>query len=244
MRIAPDHRSEMISQLLFGEYCSLEQESNGWVKLVNRSDAYSGWCRRSQLLEIEAHLYQDRRILLSREWVSEVIVDGNKMHVPFGSSFLGLKDRRIKWGEHVVEFSGKLWNPAKMKQDAETIRQLAFTFLNTGYLWGGRSVFGIDCSGFTQSVYRFLGVDLRRDANQQAMQGVLVDSLAGVQCGDLAFFENCDGQIVHVGLLLNGSEIIHAAGKVRVDRIDKNGIINADGSHADQRLRFIKRFLK
>ena len=127
--------------------------------------------------------------------------------------------------------------------DAKTIKQIAFTFLNSTYLWGGKSVFGIDCSGFTQSVYKFLNIHLLRDAEQQATQGYLVGFLQQAHCGDLAFFDDEEGRIIHVGMLLNDHEIIHAAGKVRIDKIDTEGIINADTGLRTQRLRIIKRYV-
>jgi cell wall-associated NlpC family hydrolase len=115
--------------------------------------------------------------------------------------------------------------------------------LNSTYLWGGRSVFGIDCSGFTQSVFKFLNVHLLRDAQQQATQGELVAFLQQAHCGDLAFFDDGEGHIIHVGILLNAHEIIHAAGKVRIDKIDNQGIIEADTGQRTQRLRIIKRYV-
>jgi cell wall-associated NlpC family hydrolase len=109
-------------------------------------------------------------------------------------------------------------------------------------LWGGRSVFGIDCSGLTQAVYKFLNIQLLRDANQQATQGELVNFLQEARCGDLAFFDNEEGQIIHVGILLNNQEILHTSGKVRIDKIDNAGIINAETGERTQNLRIIKRY--
>ena len=123
-----------------------------------------------------------------------------------------------------------------------TIREIAFKFLNTSYLWGGKSVFGIDCSGFSQSVFKFLNIQLLRDAQQQATQGELVAFLQEATCGDLAFFDNEAGHIIHIGILLSSHEIIHAAGKVRMDKIDNEGIVNTETGQRTQRLRFIKRF--
>ena len=154
-----------------------------------------------------------------------------------------MKNGAVLWRKNTVYFKGNVWEPAAVKQDAETIKQVAFKFLNSTYLWGGKSVFGIDCSGFTQSVYKFLNISLLRDAQQQATQGELIGFLQEARCGDLAFFDNEAGQIIHVGILLSAHEIIHAAGKVRIDKIDNEGIVHAQTGQRTQRLRIIRRYI-
>jgi gamma-D-glutamyl-L-lysine dipeptidyl-peptidase len=236
LRIEPDHRAEMTSQLLFGECCIIRVvEKGGWVKIVNQYDAYSGWCRQSHFREIDEAQYYLQQNDLAADWVNEIDLNGELMRIPFGSSLKVVKPGQV--------YTGKLWKPATALQNAETIRQLAFTFLNTAYLWGGRSVFGTDCSGFTQSVYKFLNIPLLRDAQQQATKGGLVGFLQEARCGDLAFFDNEDGNIIHTGILLNATTIIHAAGKVKIDKIDNAGIIDAETGQRLQHLRVIKRYL-
>ena len=133
----------------------------------------------------------------------------------------------------------------EVKINAKLIKQVSYKFLNTTYLWGGKSVFGIDCSGLSQSVFKFLNVRLPRDAWQQAGQGEMVASLKQAACGDLAFFDQHDeGRITHVGILLNDHEIIHSSGKVRLDKIDDRGIINLESKQLTHRLRAIKRYFK
>ena len=111
------------------------------------------------------------------------------------------------------------------------------------YLWGGRSPFGIDCSGFMQSVYACIGVKLKRDAYQQAEMGSTIAFLQETKAGDLAFFDNEEGKITHVGMMLDNHTIIHASGKVRVDTIDSYGILNADDHQYSHTLRIIKRIV-
>jgi len=244
IRIEPDHRSEMVSQLLFGECCIITiVEKSGWVKIVNKLDAYTGWCRHSHFQEIDDAQYYLEENSLTADWVSEIDFNGHMMMVPFGSSLTAMKNGNVFWRRNQVHYKGNVWEPSKAKHDAKTIKQLAFKFLNTSYLWGGKSVFGIDCSGFTQSVYKFLNIHLLRDAQQQATQGELVGFLQQAHCGDLAFFDDEEGRIVHVGILLNPDEIIHAAGKVRIDKIDIGGIVDADTGQRTQRLRIIKRYV-
>jgi hypothetical protein len=244
VRIEPDHRSEMISQLLFGECCIISiTENNGWIKIVNKLDAYTGWCRRSHFQEIDDAQYYLEENDLAADWVNEIDYNGHPMWVPFGSSLTAMKNGHVSWRKNTVHFTGNVWEPSKAKQDAKTIKQLAFKFLNTTYLWGGRSVFGIDCSGLTQLLYKFLNIHLLRDARQQATQGELVSFLEQAHCGDLAFFDDEEGRIIHVGILLNTQEIIHAAGKVRIDKIDDQGIIDADTGERTQRLQSIRRYI-
>jgi gamma-D-glutamyl-L-lysine dipeptidyl-peptidase len=243
VRIEPDHKAELVSQLLFGECCIITiVEKNGWVKIVNKTDAYTGWCQQSHFQEIDDTLYYLEENNLTADWVNEIDYNGHMMWVPFGSSLTAMKNGNAFWRRNTVHYAGNVWDPVTAKHDAKTIRQLAFKFLNTAYLWGGRSVFGVDCSGFTQSVYKFLNVPLLRDAQQQATQGELVGFLQEAHCGDLAFFDNEEGEIIHVGILLNAQEIIHAAGKVRIDKIDNEGIVDADTGQRTQRLRIIKRY--
>lgn len=238
VKIEPDHRSEMVNQLLFGECCIITvAEKDGWIKIINQFDAYTGWCRQSHVEEIDELQYDAAATKLTADWVNEIDYNGSVMYLPFGSSLTANSHN------NGVHYAGNVWDMASAKHNADTIKQVAFKFLNTAYLWGGKSVFGIDCSGFTQSVYKFLNIALLRDAQQQATQGELVGFLQEAHCGDLAFFDDEDGHIIHVGILLSETEIIHAAGKVKIDKIDNAGIIDADTGVRSQRLRIIKRYV-
>jgi cell wall-associated NlpC family hydrolase len=139
------------------------------------------------------------------------------------------------------DFRGSFTNRKKMGPNADTLKQLTAQWLNAPYMWGGRTIFGVDCSGFVQVNYKMMGVDLSRDAWQQAQQGKTVTKLKEAVCGDLAFFDDKE-EIVHVGILLGPEQIIHASGKVRIDRIDKKGIIHADSGKRTHLLRSIKRY--
>jgi gamma-D-glutamyl-L-lysine dipeptidyl-peptidase len=235
LRTAPDHKTEMTSQLLFGEYCIItDTDKKGWVKIICKADGYEGWCQLPHVKNISETEYNTTTTVLAADWVNEITYNSQAMFIPLGS---------LLWAEkNVVAFSNDIWYPAKIKRNEETIKEIAFKFLNTAYLWGGRSVFGIDCSGFSQAVYKFLNIALQRDAGQQATQGELVNFLQEARCGDLAFFDDEEGKIIHVGILLNNYQVIHASSRVRVDKIDNEGIINADTGERAQRLRIIKRY--
>jgi len=241
LRAEPSHKAEMVSELLFGESCAIvDSSTNHWIKVKCKYDGYEGWCQDNHLTETDQAVYDEEKGL-TRKWVTEIAYNGHPMYVPMGSSLMQMKRGIGSLKENLVCYNGKIWNPRKAKKNKKSVRRLAFSFLNTPYLWGGKTVFGTDCSGYTQTVFRFLNVPLLRDAWQQATQGSLIDSLENASFGDLAFFDNTDGKITHVGILLNDHKIIHASGKVREDKIDNEGIINLETHQHTHRLKVIKR---
>ena len=243
IRNEPSHRSEMVSQLLFGECCTLlEYGKDNWVRIKCRYDDYEGWCQLSHIVEIDEAIFLQADKDLTDDWVNEVDYNGHNMYVPLGSSLTSLNHGKAFWRKNSVQYSGKVWKPLVVKINPKMIKQVAYKFLNTSYLWGGRSVFGIDCSGFSQMVYKFLNVHLPRDARYQAGKGDTVKSLKEAVCGDLAFFDNEEGNITHVGIVLNPQEIIHSSGKVRLDKIDNEGIVNLETKQRTHKLKVIKRY--
>jgi cell wall-associated NlpC family hydrolase len=158
----------------------------------------------------------------------------------FGSPLPSCENKMGSIGENSYEYSGDTLQAVK---DRELILSSAYTYLHSPYLWGGRTPFGIDCSGLTQMAYRFGGIDLPRDAWQQAELGNALSFIDESEPGDLAFFDNKEGKITHVGLLLEDNRIIHASGQVRIDPIDQTGIYNKDLKRHTHKLRVIKRIL-
>ncbi|MEP6926936.1 MAG: C40 family peptidase [Ginsengibacter sp.] len=248
LRCEPSHRSEMVTQLLFGEKSFIIKNGNdnpiaiGWVKIGLKYDAYEGWCQLSHLSEIEEQQFTKIDKDITYGWVSEVDYNGHIMNIPMGSSLSAFKNGKAFRRKNLVHFKGEVWNPEEIKITPKIIKQVAYKFLNTSYLWGGKSVFGIDCSGFAQMTYKFLNKYLPRDAWQQAEQGEVVNFLRQAHCGDLAFFDNDEDKITHVGILLNEREIIHSSGKVRIDKIDTQGILNLETKQRTHKLRIIKRY--
>ncbi|MEO7264180.1 MAG: C40 family peptidase [Ferruginibacter sp.] len=227
IRKSADHRSEMSSQFLFGETAEvMEENKEGWAYIKCSWDGYYGWVRLNQFTKINE--LPDAAGYAS-DWVNEINYAGEKLIVPYGSSI----------------YAGQFSTSAPLHKNIhkKNLESIAFAFLNTAYCWGGRSVFGIDCSGFAQMVFKIAGISLLRDAHMQAQQGVVVDLLQEAKCGDLAFFEEPAGIISHVGILLSPTQIIHASGQVRVDTIDDSGIIHRNTGKRTHKLRIIKRVL-
>lgn len=235
VRSMASHRSEMVSQLLFGEGCSIIETRDEWLNISCVHDGYEGWCQASQFTMIDKSI-AGRPRLMADAWSTSIRLKEQDMQVPMGSLFVSPEDLK---GVMVTPSS---FIPAS-SPDAEALIERARKLLNTAYLWGGRSAYGIDCSGFCQLVFGFFGLGLPRDASQQVNHGELVGFLQEARAGDLAFFDNAEGRIVHVGILLDHHYIIHAAGKVRIDKIDNAGIINSDTGLRTHQLRVIKRFL-
>ncbi|MEO6850569.1 MAG: C40 family peptidase, partial [Mucilaginibacter sp.] len=162
--------------------------------------------------------------------------DNSILYLPVGSSLVFLKGTTCHIGSEKFEIIGEIG-------ETESLDITAKSFINTPYLWGGRTHFGIDCSGFTQTVFKLQDIDLRRDAYMQAEQGESVVLLSDTKSGDLVFFGDDEAKITHVGILLSNTQIIHASGKVKIDTIDEKGIYSEELKRYTHKLRLIKRYL-
>lgn len=242
VRRKPRHQSEMINQLLFGESVEIEKEKGSlWVKVRSLHDGYPGWITRNLLQETRRENVSADSSYVTGSFLDTIHIKQLKMEVPMGSSLPGFDSGNGMIGETAYQFNGNFLRPKEQVFGEELIRQLSFQWLNAPYLWGGRTILGVDCSGFAQVNFKMMGVDLPRDAWQQAQEGRIVKKLKDAACGDLAFFDDKE-EIVHVGILLGPDQIIHASGKVRIDTIDKKGIINAETGKRSHSLRIIKRY--
>ncbi|KAA5823663.1 NlpC/P60 family protein [Algibacter amylolyticus] len=237
LRNEPADASELISQVIYGDFFKILEQRKQWTKIRLAFDKYEGWVDNKQYAEITEEQYKDlhnQNPILSTDLV-EFIEDKNNQLFPItiGSSLNGLS-----LVNHNYE-----GNSINRKLEKSNIIQTAFTYLNAPYLWGGKTPFGIDCSGFTQMVYKLNGYKLLRDASQQATQGEALSFIEESEPGDLAFFDNNEGIITHVGIIMEDNYIIHAHGKVRIDRLDHSGIYNVDKKMHTHKLRVIKKII-
>jgi cell wall-associated NlpC family hydrolase len=232
------HQSEMTNQLLFGETVEVLKKKKKWAKVKGSFDGYTGWTLISQLEEVSEEMAITNHEYVAADLINRIETNKHIMHIPVGSSlpFFGNSSGEIR---HL--YSGAVIKRNDTYPDIDLLKRLTFRWLNAPYQWGGRTILGVDCSGFVQVNYKMMGIDLKRDAWQQAKQGGEVASLEKAKAGDLAFFNDKE-EIVHVGILLSQQEIIHASGCVRIDRIDEKGITNADTGKRTHKLKLIRRF--
>lgn len=234
LRSHPTDSSEMLSQVLFGETFKILEERGKWSRVRTSYDNLEAWISNKQLLKIQEEDYirlDSEDPSMSADLIEFVTGNANLIPVPMGSVIDGL---------HLLEseYNGGV---ARGKKPKEHLVETAFLYLNAPFLWGGKTPFGIDSSGFTQMVYKLNGHKLFRKAAEQARQGESLSFIEESEPGDLAFFDNSEGTIDHVGIMLSDNYIIHADGKVRLDRIDHSGIYNADLRRHTHQLRVIKK---
>ncbi|MCR5297937.1 MAG: C40 family peptidase [Paludibacteraceae bacterium] len=249
MRTEPAEQSEMCSQLLFGEHFSILETSDRWLFIHNMSDGYEGWVDRKMVTpiseEIADELSESDPAIVNRPLANGYVDSrGENILLPGGCvlPFYNVNSERFSICETEFRLARESVNmPNEKIFSGEELVSIAFMYLNTPYLWGGRNALGIDCSGFVQTVLRICGRRMPRDAAKQVEQGTVVSFLQEARAGDLAFFENQEGSIVHVGILVNNNEIIHASGRVKLERIDAQGIVNEETGRHSHRLRVIKR---
>lgn len=246
LRADQSDRAEITSQLLFGDHVEIVEKTDKWWLVRNAYDNYEGWMDFKQLLGLTAEQYakcNENVFLAPAGVVNEIIaVDGTRYYLPTGSNLPLYSDGYCYLGDEKFKVSFTPHQPGPHVSIDKVISTAVF-FQNAPYLWGGRTLFGIDCSGFSQMVFKLNGIRINRDASQQAEQGTVVDFLPEAKAGDLAFFDNEAGRITHVGIMLNTNEIIHASGRVRIDPIDNQGIYNAELGRYTHKLRIIKRFI-
>lgn len=244
MRSEPSERAELVTQILFGEPFVVLKETENWNKVRLLTDAYEGWID-SKTANTYCSESEDFRLWPRIKSVIAKGVDpacGTSIQLPLGALLPGFDPIGLTTtvGDNTYQLCE---DDVLIPQNSSTknIAEHAHSFLPAPYLWGGKTLMGIDCSGFTQLIYRLGNYWLPRDASQQIEHGETIDFIQDAQVGDLVFFDNPAGNIVHVGIVYSPHEIIHASGKVRIDTIDQQGIFNTELNKYTHQLRLIKR---
>ena len=246
VRSFPSDTSEMVTQLLFGDhYTVLESMNNGkWLKIQIKFDEYLGWIDVQQHYPISdtyfEHLDQVNYKICT-DITGTLLFNKSPLQILIGS-ILPISSMELFDMEDQLAFNGESHSMG-IPMGFDFIKQIAFKYLNAPYLWGGRTPFGIDCSGFIQIVFKIAGYKLNRDASEQALQGAKVELFENAKPGDLCYF-GTKTKITHVGLLLADSKIIHASGKVRIDSISEQGIHLAANNTLTHKLQLIKRVIR
>lgn len=245
LRREPFDRSEMVSQLLFGETFRVVEDYKNWLRINTTFDSYEGWIDRKLVTALEELPSS------SLHTVTNHIVRATKTGEKFPILLSPGSDiYNYSAANHSFTLANRSYTLSELpcingtNNVRDEIIRLASQYINTPYLWGGRSAFGIDCSGLVQVVLKMIGITMPRDAYQQVSIGETIDFPSMAAPGDLAFFDNEEGAIIHVGIIADGLTIIHSSGYVRIDKLDQQGIFNVDTNSYSHKLRVIKRVVK
>ncbi len=245
VRLENKEQSEMVTQLLFGDIFTILTEKKNWLEIQIEADQYIGWIDKTMYYEISKEQFEQLKhsqLKLNKNLICYLKSDSEQIHLVRGSSFSQIENNQVLIGDKDYGIEG--FETVEGKNIRQEIVEVAKSYLSTPYLWGGKSPFGIDCSGFTQIVYKINGISIPRDASEQVNLGESRNFIDEAQAGDLAFFDNEEGQVIHVGIILEGRKIIHASGKVRIDKLDHQGIFNIDKKIYTHKLRVIQNIIK
>ncbi len=249
MRSEPSEKSEMLSQVLFGEQVTIlnTDQVKGYSHIRNSFDDYEAWCTTKLLYFLnptEIKHLSEKKVIVTRDIITSLKArDGvTKLYLGAGSTVYVSDNQSINVQGNSFSISG-LIHTSPTRTLREQILSSSKKFINIPYLWGGRSSFGTDCSGFVQNIFKQVGVPLPRDAKQQAICGESISLFEEALPGDILFFGNKGEDISHTGIYIGSNKIIHASGKVKIDTIDQQGILSIENQKYTHELRTIKRIV-
>ena len=245
VRISADDRAEQVTQLLFGDhYEVLSNTDKKWIRIRIHADQYEGWIDIKQHHAITREYFDQinyANFKITTDIATGILYKKSALTILMGS-VVPISNSELFKVEEQLAFNGESKSLGQ-KRDVEFLKSIALKYSNAPYQWGGKSPFGIDCSGFVQMVYKISGYALPRDASQQVKSGKNVNGIAEAKAGDLAFFHNKEKKIIHVGIILEEEKIIHASGQVRIDHINDEGILNLDSKVYTHQLSEIRRII-
>jgi len=242
LRSGPSHKTEMLSQILFGEKYTILEKSGNWIKIETLFDHYTGWIDTDHLQHslaegISCGYVLNKTLLCYKKDKTKIVLEaGCEVFNP------DFEDKIFVIGKNIYTTSKEFSNNYISTNDS--ITDTAMKFINSPYIWGGRIPSGIDCSGFAQLVYKIHGIAIPRDSGVQSEVGKNIDFIDDAEPGDLVFFDNERGRISHVGMMISRGLVIHASGRVRIDSIDHQGIFKPEIGGYSHKLRTIRRITK
>ncbi|MEX0982007.1 MAG: C40 family peptidase [Bacteroidales bacterium] len=233
----PRERSEMVTQVLFGEHMEVLDDEGQWIYVKSLLDHYEGWLDK-KCVEYTTEAVNLPNIVVHNAFKINNINSGHQVILPMGSLLPEPENGKffLAGNEFVVNEAAGYCKPGDLP-----VSELFGELLSIPYLWGGKCGFGFDCSGLTQFLCRVAGKEIPRDAAEQSAIGETLSFISEAKAGDLAFFDNAEGMIHHVGMVVENNRIIHASGAVRIDRIDQQGIFNGKLGRYTYKLRVVKR---
>jgi cell wall-associated NlpC family hydrolase len=241
LRSGPSHKSEMLSQVLFGEKYKTIDEAGHWVKIETLLDHFRGWI---DLNHLQCSLAEDmtRGKVLNRSLLC-FKSDGTRLVLEAGCEIFSPDFDKKTFSAGDSKYTANKDFSEKYILTDDSLPETAMKFINSPYIWGGRIPSGIDCSGLTQLVCKIHGIVIPRNSWQQAETGTDVSFLEEAKPGDLVFFDDERGNISHVGMMISRGLVIHASGRVRIDSIDNQGIFRNESGKYSHHLRMIRRLI-
>ena len=250
VRTEPKEKSEMCTQILIGEHFEIIEETEKWCKIKLNHDGYEGWIDAKMVtpLSAEEFTYLSTNFQPVTSDIFNIVQQVNHYRnflIVAGSTLphFNNNDSTFKIADTAYRLEGNAVIQSVEFDKRSRIINAALTYFNAPYQWGGRTPLGVDCSGLTQIAYKIAGIKIPRDASEQVLLGDHFSFVEEALPGDLAFFDNEEGNIVHVGIIWEKNKIIHSSGKVRIDNIDHAGIFNGETRRYTHQLRVMKRLI-